>query len=532
MMRGAFVLSAAIFLSKFLGMLFVIPLSMILDEKGISLYVAAYNPYAILLSISTVGLPMAVSKYVSRYNAMGEYHVGNRLFKRVSMLMIASGVIGFLIMYSIAPLIARSTFPGKPEYFQGTVLTIHMLSFALLIVPVMSIIRGYFQGYQSMEPTAISQVIEQVVRIVFGLVGAGLIIYIFNGSQESGAAIVTFGAFVGALFGLLYIARLWLKRKPEFDRLAADSPDAIHPPFLQTLRELVSYAIPFAVVGLAIMLYQQVDQMTIHKYMDGILGGKAVTHYFNYLMFQDQKLVMIPVSLSTALAVSVVPAITDSFTKGDHQLLDERITKAFQYVIFLTLPAVAGLSVLGYMITGMLYGGIGDGVEIAGYVLRWFAPTAILFAGFSVSAAILQGVNRQKVSVFSLCVGLLLKMILNPIFILWFVKAGPILATDIGYLVSISINLIAIKRRTGYDFKTVFRRGLFIVLITLVMVAAIQLVLMLGGHTVPESRLSATLFSVIGILVGGLVYLVLSGWSGLLKIVLGSRFPLVKKFSR
>lgn len=530
MIRGTLLLSAATFLSKFLGMLFVIPLYAIVGPKGGSLYVYSYTPYAIILSISTVGIPLAVSKFVSKYNTIGDYRTGRTLFRSGILVMTVTGFLGFLVMYFGAPYLSAIFLSGtKDPMFPNLVFVMRVLSFALIVVPVMSIIRGYFQGFESMGPTASSQTIEQIVRIGFGLIGA-LVIMKLYGSVRDAVAFVTFGAFAGALAGLAILIRYWMKRKPYLDDMVEQSPRNSDISLKSMYKELISYAIPFVAVGLANQLYLLIDQSTLNHYLKlyyNFTNDKIDVLVSNLLMY-DQKLVMIPVTLATALAVSVVPAITHSFVEENHQELQVKVTKAFQFVIYFTIPAAVGLSMLAYMVYGLLYGFKGGLLE-GGQILRWYAPSAVLFAGFSVTAAILQGINSQKVTILSLAVGILIKMSLNPLFLKWSANIGSILATDLGYTVSIIINLIVIGKIANYRYKFIAKRFLLISLFTLIMGLGIKLLFVFTG-SMPATRVEAFIYSVLGVAIGGLIYLLLSLKSGLFKQVLGTRIPFLGRF--
>ena len=532
MIRGTLLLTVATFLSKFLGMLFVIPFNAIVGGKdGVFLYSVSYTPYAIILSLSTVGIPLAVSKFVSRYNTLGDYRTGRKLFRSGLLVMTLTGFLGFLLMYYGAPYFSSITLDGarSGETYHNLVFIMKVLSFALIIVPVMSLMRGYFQGFESMGPTATSQTIEQIVRLGFGLVAAFIIMKV-SGSVRNAVAAVTFGAFVGGVAGLVLLVRYWFKRKPHLDQLVEQSPDH-HVPLKSMYAELIQYAIPFVAVGLANQLYLLIDQLTLNHFLNVYhqhlnLDVKAI---IANLMTYDQKLVMIPVSLATALAVSVVPAITASFTEGKQKELQIEMTKALQFVLFFTVPAAVGLSMLAYMLYGLLYG-FSDSITLGGYILRWYAPSAVLFAGFSVTAAILQGINCQKVTILSLAIGILLKMCFNPLFLKWWPDIGSIFATDLGYAVSILINLAFIGKMARYPYRFIIKRFLLISLFTLIMGLGMWGLFSVLGGFVPANRLQALVYSVLGIAVGGFIYMVLSFRSGLAKQVLGTRIPFLNRF--
>lgn len=151
------------FANKILGFIYIIPFTALVGTSGYALYKYAYGPYTLMLSLSTMGLPLAVSEYVSRYNGLGNYRAGQDLLKAGLLLMTITGIVGFLALYTMAPWIAELVINGKDSSGNSqkdVVYVIRMVSFALIIIPPMSLFRGYFQGNQSMGPSALSTIIE------------------------------------------------------------------------------------------------------------------------------------------------------------------------------------------------------------------------------------------------------------------------------------------------------------------------------------------------------------------------------------
>ncbi|BBN99469.1 polysaccharide biosynthesis protein [Sporolactobacillus terrae] len=518
MIRGAMILTVASIVSRLLGIFFIIPYNALTGTEGTFLYGIAYTPYGIMLSVSTMGLPLAVSKFVSKYNALGDYESGRRLLKSGFVLMAVTGLIGFLVLFIGAPHIAAAY--GLPaNRMNDVILVIRVVSIAILIVPVMSLMRGYFQGYQSMGPTAVSQIVEQVVRIAFILIGAFLVIKVFHGSPVTAAALATFAAFVGAVGGLYVMLHFWVTRRGRMSKMKQTVQRRKKISYLSMYRELVNYAIPFVAVGISMQLYQLIDQFMAYHYLAYSAQVKELV--ITDLTVNDQKMVMIPVTLATSLAVSAVPAIINSYAKRDINEVNHKITQAFELVLFLTIPAAVGLSSLGYMIHGLLFEINLHDLLIGGRILQWYALTAIFFALFQVTASILQGINRQRVTLISLCAGVMIKILLNPLFMKVFGMVGPILATDIGYAVCILINLIAIKQATGYKYSAIGQQVIHIVGYTAIMALSIQLIFLLFGGSIPSGRGIAFVVVMVSVAVGVAVYLLLSRWTGLLRRVVG-----------
>ncbi|CUA78884.1 putative polysaccharide biosynthesis protein [Anoxybacillus suryakundensis] len=529
LLRGTFILTGGVFLSRILGLIYVFPFYQLVGKQGGALYSYGYVPYTLFISIATMGVPLAVSKFVSKYNALGEYAVGRKLFRSGMMLMAITGFFAWLILYMSAPLLAPFVVndDGHGNSIADVTSVIRAVSFALLLVPMMSLIRGFFQGHESMGPTALSQVIEQLVRIVFLLAGSYIVLRIFDGSLVTAIQVATFAAFIGAVGGLAVLFIYWFKRKSFLDELLKQDRGTIHMSLKHMYKELIAYAAPFAFVGLAMPLYQLIDQFTFNKAMASI--GLAAISEDAYGIFNvwAQKLVIIPVTLATSFSLTLIPTITKAYVQGESKQLRKYLNDTFQVVMFITLPAVIGMALLSEYVYAAFYSYDPLGTE----VLRAYAPTAIFFALFSVTAAILQGINKQKFTVISLTIGLLFKLFFNYIFIVSFETMGAILATTIGYALSVGLNLWVIQRYTNYRYHFVAKRILFMGILTAIMCAAVWPSAKLMDRLLHYngSMIQSVIIVAFGGLIGAAVYFYLSERSNLLYALFGNRFSFLRK---
>src|SRR5699024_9163845 len=310
----------ATFLSKFLGMIYVIPFNELVGAKGGALFNFAYTPYNILISISTIGVPLAVSKFVSKYNALGDYYTGLRMFKAGIVLMLGTGFLAFLSLFFGADFLASKIISAEnPDGITvaEVSMVIKMVSFALIVIPAMSIVRGFFQGHQSMGPTAVSQVVEQIVRIVFLLTAAFVVLNVYNGTIATAVGFATFAAFVGALGSCVVLALYWKKRKSHIHSLIAHQKETHDFSTKELFVELFTYAGPFVLVGLATPLYQLIDQFTFERAMIAAGLEDVWVVSFAAINFYGHKLVIIPVTIATGLSLAILPALTKSFTNRD-----------------------------------------------------------------------------------------------------------------------------------------------------------------------------------------------------------------------
>ncbi|MCQ6278430.1 polysaccharide biosynthesis protein [Bacillus sp. EB600] len=528
LLRGTLILTVGTILSKVLGLFYVIPFYQIVGNHGTQLYNFGYVPYTIFISIATAGVPLAVSKFISKYNALEEYAVGRKLFKSGLVIMMLSGFIAFLVLYLAAPALAKLSIGSEKQTFSVSEVAtvIRAVSWALIVVPFMSLIRGFFQGHESMGPSAVSQVIEQIVRIIFTLVGAYVVLQMLHGGIVNAVSVSTFAAFIGAIGSLVVLFWYWFKRKPYLDELLKQDKGTLNISLLQIYKEILLYAAPFVFVGIANPLFQFIDQITFTRAMVAINQIKLADTAFSILNFESQKIVIIPVSLATAFSLTLVPSVTKAYIANDREDMNHQLNQAFQVLLFLTLPAAMGLSLLAEPIYTVFYEHDPLGIS----VLAAYSPVAILFSLYSVTAAILQGINEQRFTMLSLLVGLLVKLSLNIPLIKAMQTQGAVLATALGYAAAIIINLVVIKIYSRYPFRLVVRRSLLIVIFTGIMWTCTEITLkLLQLFLNPVSKVQSLVIIVVCAAVGAGVYFYLGLKSRLVYRLFGNRVDTIKK---
>jgi O-antigen/teichoic acid export membrane protein len=532
LLRGTFILTLGTILSKVLGLFYVIPFFAIVGEYGTALYSFSYIPYTIFISIATAGVPLAVSKFIAKYNALEEYAVGRKLFKSGVAVMLATGILSFLIMYITAPGLAELVMDkSNDETVKITAAdvttVIRAVSFALIVVPFMSLIRGFFQGHQSMGPSAVSQVVEQIVRIVFVLAGAFFVLNVLEGDMVTAVSVATFAAFIGALGSLGVLGWYWLKRKPHLDKLLEEDKKMMDISLKDIYKEILLYAAPFVFVGIANPLFQFVDMMTFTRAMMSVgFSQNEASSAFSVLNFQSHKLVIIPVSLATAFSLTLVPSITKAFTENDRKGMRRQLDQTFQVLMYLTVPAAIGIAILAEPMYTIFYAHNDLGTE----VLTTYAPVAILFALFSVTAAILQGINEQRFTILSLLTGLLVKLTFNIPLIKLFETQGAVMSTALGYIAAIVINMIVIKKFAKYPMGFVTRR-ISLILIFSGLMAGVTMAFyeVLVEFLSPAAKFQSILIIGISALVGAAVYFYLGLRTKLVDRLFGDRVTKLKR---
>lgn len=527
-LKGTLLLTAGTFLSKFLGMIYTVPFENMVGTEGTDLFSIAYVPYSILLSLSSMGVPVAVSKFVSKYNSLGDYETGRKMLKAGMTLMSITGVLAFLILFLSAEQVASWTIGSDPERLGHATMVIQMVSFALLVIPPMSITRGFFQGHESMAPTAVSQVVEQIVRIVFLLVSVFIIVQVLQGPIPQAVGFATFAAFLGGVASCIVLYVYWRKRKPFLDRQIQAQEYTYGLSNKDMFQELFTYAGPFILVGIATPLYQLVDQFTLEKAIKA--SGLEYNNAFSIINFLSHKLIMIPVTLGLGLSLALLPAITQAFTKNEMKRLNHQINQALQIVALLIIPAVVGLSVVAFEAYATFYGV--EELEYRGDLLRWYAPVGLFLALYTVTSSILQGINKQNFAVVSLGTGIILKISLNWWLIQLFGAKGAIIATGLGVFAAVVLNFWRIFTSIEFPYKQLVKRSLLVMILTTIMAIAVIIVKWLLGFVFEpmESRIDALIVLFLSIGIGGVVYLLLTYKTTLLERVLGGRVRVLDRF--
>ena len=227
-LNGAFIATMGIVGSKVLGILYVIPFYAIIGGQGGALYGYAYTIYNLFQSLSCAGIPYAISKIISEYQTLGYYNAKERAFKLGRKIVVILGIIIFLILFIFAPNIAEAII-GDLEggnSLEDVTMVVRVISTAILIVPSLSIYRGYLEGHKFITPPSISQVLEQLVRVIIIVLGSYLAINVFNLSLQTGVGIAVFGATAGAIFAYFYLLDKVRKNKKQLKAkpLKVDEP--------------------------------------------------------------------------------------------------------------------------------------------------------------------------------------------------------------------------------------------------------------------------------------------------------------------
>jgi PST family polysaccharide transporter/stage V sporulation protein B len=450
-LRGALILGLAGMLSKLLGSVYTIFLQNIIGDSGIALYGMAYPIYATLLILSTAGIPVAVSKFVAEHNALGDYIGAKKVFRVSSVLLTVTGIFFFLTLYYGAETFAVWFGDKEAAY------AIRAISPALLVVPLMSAFRGYFQGWQRMEPTATSQVVEQLVRVGTILAAATLILQ-WGYSEAHAAAGAAFGAFTGGAAGLL-ILLVYAWRKREIFRHDSRLKNKVPTQSTWTvIKKLSWYALPVSLGALVVPLMNNIDVVTVVNVLKNCgFSQEEAREMFGLLTGRAFKLILLPTTFASAIGTALMPAISAAIALKNTRLVANRMELAMRMTMLIALPSTIGLALLAEPVDIMLF----KDSQGASVIVALAAAT--LFSSIQLTtSAILQGIGVIYIPVRNLFIGAVAKLGLNFLLVPLMGIHGAAVATVLAYLIAAMLNLSSMYRRTGvvFDLRAMLFRPL------------------------------------------------------------------------
>ena len=448
--KQAAILAAASLLVRFLGFVYRLPLTNMIGDEGNAIYAGGYYIYTFLLILSSAGLPAAISKLVSERIALKQYRNAHRVFQAALVISTTLGTFFAVVMGLTAHQLADLI--GIPDSYYSLL----TLCPTLIIVAIMSVFRGYFQGMHTMVPTAISQIIEQVFNAFFSvyLAWVFLSVNVPEGMTENiplASSGGTMGTGIGALAGLIVVIFAYslirpylLWRAKRCKQPYEESKKQLISKVLQTAWPIIAGTAVFSITNLIDMsmvvniLQETGFSATEANALYGQLSGKYVT------------LTTLPVTISTAIATAVLPSIAASVKLKEKKQVRRKMALTYRISMIISVPAAVGISALGPQIIQMLFPNASDG----GMLLTVGGISIIFLALCQTSTGILQGIGHIKVPVVGAILGAIAKVILNAtlIRIPSINVLGAVLSTTGCYLVAAVFDVIMLSRKTGTKF--------------------------------------------------------------------------------
>ncbi len=447
-LKGTAILGIAGVFVKILGAVFRIPLTALIGTEGMAYYGYAYPLYSLFLVIATAGIPVAISRMVSERIACNDYIGAQRVFSVSKWLLFIIGAFAFAICFFGAELIAE--YVSKD---MGAVLPIKAIAPALIFVPVMSAYRGYFQGRQNMNPTAISQFIEQIFRVAVGLVLASVFV---SKSLEMAAAGATFGATVGAVAGLVIIMLIYALNKKAINHHLRHSRVSNGERYrkertMAIVKQILIIAIPITVGASILPLVNFADSAIVtRRLLDGGFSDVEARELWGQLSGFCNTMIGLPQVLTQAVAVAMVPAIAAAYKLRDRKEVNENINIGMRISMIIGMPCAIGMMVLAEPILLLLFSSEPASAISAAPTLMVMCLGVPFMALLQTTNGVLQGVNRQVLPMKNLAIGAVAKVVLT--YVLVAIPVLNIKGAAIGsvfvYAIAFILNIRDVKKCT------------------------------------------------------------------------------------
>lgn len=442
-LQGALILTIAGIVVKIIGSVNWIILSRVIGGEGIGLYMMAFPIYLLALSVSSAGVPVAISIMTAERLALSDYLGAKKVFHTSLKLMIVTGICFSLLLYFGARWLVEFHIVRDPRAYYA----ILALAPAVFFVTILASYRGHFQGWQTMKPTAVSQIVEQLVRVATMIIFANLLLPY---GLEFGAAGASFGAAPAAFSGLLVLFWYSWKLRKKFRTPESAVHEASPVPqqsSMRIMKRLINLALPVSFASIMLPIVSNLDLVIVPMRLE--VAGYTVaqaTELFGYLTGMAMPLINLLTILTASLATSLVPAISEAYTLKDSNRIQQRIMSAMRLSNLITIPGFVGLALLAYPLSTMLYG-----TSKVGGPLEVLSVSVFLLGIHQVTTGVLQGLGHTYFPVINMVISAAVKVLLN-----WILTAVPSLGiigaswatvSDVG--IAAILNLILVQHYTG-----------------------------------------------------------------------------------
>lgn len=497
------ILAVASIVSRLIGLVYRIPMANILGNEGNGIYSVAFEIYSLALILSSYSLPLAVSKLVSARFAKKEYRNAYKIFRSTMIFAMISGGIMALLIFFGAEFLENTIY----SQYEGVFIPLRILAPTIFISAVMGVLRGFYQGKNTMMPTAFSQVLEQIVNGFVSVYGSITLMKAHSASKDIaawGAAGGTLGTTTGAFAGLAFLLFVYFLYRPIIKKqIKRDTSES-----KESYKEV--YTILFLTIA-PVILSQTVYQ--ISGVLDSIFFGKlmgakgiaklTVRSAYGIYSANYRLLVNVPIAISSAIAASMIPTLVGSFTNGNLLEVKEKVGSAVKFNMLLAFPSAVGMAVIARPIVQMLFPSID---YITGGKLILYGSSAIIFFALStVTSAVLQGINRMRLPVIHSAISLGIHIIII-VLLLHFTNLGlyALVIGNVTYpMVVCALNWIAVGKHLEYhqELKTTF----LIPFICSIIMGAITFLVYQGIYLLVHSN---TLSTLIALCIAVIVYFV------------------------
>jgi stage V sporulation protein B len=491
------ILALAAVVVRLIGLIYRIPLTNTLTDEGAGLYGTAFTVYMMFLMVSSYGLPAAISKLVAAKLAVGKAREAHAIFKASLWFGLVSGTVFSIILWVFAGDFANLIkSPASTE-------AIMALAPAVFVFSILAVFRGYFQGMNSMVPTAISQIFEQILNATFSLILGSILV---KESFAKGAAGGTMGTGIGAFAALIFMVFVYsiTRNRIIYKRIKKDTHEFKPLSMLHYWHVLIRTAFPIIVGTAVLQLTGLIDLMMVQSSLqhNGLTETIANEYYGVYAM-KVKVLIRLPITIASALGAASVPSITESLVQKNYDDIKEKIRMAVKTTLVVVIPSAIGLTVMAKPIIEMLFDQ--QNLDIGAKALQWGTVAIVLFSISTLTIGILQGLDKLKTQAIICLIGMGAKVVLNWLFLYVFnwQLNGVVMSDNIFALLLVSMNMYVINKviHTRVNIITDMIKPIIasVVMGLITYIIYILLKVLVGTNDIP---------TLLAILFGGITYII------------------------
>lgn len=443
LIKGTLILAAAALIVRFLGLFQRIPLDYMLGPAGQAAFNSANTIYLLLLTIATGGIPLSISRMISQRYALGRADEAKRIYKAALMFGTVTGLLLATAMFVFAPAYERIS--KVPD----SVLSLQAIAPALLLFPIIAMMRGYFQGRQIMSAGGISQIMEQILRLIGGI-GLALIVLGWGWGDKYGAAAIAFGSVLGSVGAFSVMMWFWrkLKKQDQAEHLKSSSvgqdklPSASsNLPYRTIYKEIFRTSIPAVVTAMTVQFLYFFDMTLFMRLTQSFYNENSATRVLADYTTKAMGIAGIPPILAIALGASIIPVISSAFSLNNMKEVQRQSSLVMRIVCFTGVPVALLLTVASYSVTGLLFTSPGGSGTVA-----MLTAGAIFQITMMTSNSILYGLNQPKLPMNHTFIGLGLKVVSSIVLAPVLGVYGLIIGSTICFIVITLLNMRAINK--------------------------------------------------------------------------------------
>lgn len=521
--EGAAIAYVAIVITKLLGAVYNIPFYNIIGDKGGVIYSYAYSIYVLFLDISTAGIPIAISIVISEYNSLGKFRSKEKAYSLGLCMVVGISLAAFLFMQLFSRQVGRYFLKDMTEgvTVDEIAFAVRAVSYCLLIVPFLSMKRGYLQGHKFLAPPSHSQVIEQFVRIVFVLCGSYITIHVLKADVTIGVGVALIGAAVGALAAYIYLMRTHHTNRDQFP--TGSGSEAKADPTGKILGNIFSHCFTLVLVSITMSVYSLVDLkmllLGLHKLSYSDESTQLIASIASTWI---PKICMIISALSIGLTSSIAPFIAENYAKKNWSAIGARVNQAIGTVLAVSIPLGVGIILFAEPVYRLFYGESLYG----GSILQIAIIVNILGSMTTVISMSMQSMNHGKSTCLFTIIGVIINTALDLPLIYLFdaigipAYLGASAASIVGQLVTLLLLIRFLKKSVGFRCRPILSLLLRIIPAVVLMSGAVMLMKYLWPVTQGRGLLLIVQFVVYGI-AGAAVYLPMTYQTKVLSDVFG-----------